>query len=64
MREINVTVTAEIDPRDIRIGCSTASDYCTVDLKCDKCPFDQGSRSLDEILYMYTVMIAKEASHE
>lgn len=63
MQEIKVTVNAKIDPKDISINCSTASAYCTNDLHCDDCPFNDGSRSLDEILYMYTIMRAAEVNN-
>lgn len=64
MQEIKVTVSTEIDPKDITIDCSTASAYCVTDLSCFDCPFSQGSRSLAEIIHMYMVLIAKEARHD
>jgi hypothetical protein len=64
MREIKVTVSAEIDPNDIRIECRTASAYCVRDLQCEECPFNNVSRSLSEIIYMYTVLRASEVNAE
>ena len=63
MKEIKVTVSTEIDPKDISIDCSTASEYCPSDLKCEDCPFDQGSSSLDEIICWYTAMLAAKVKN-
>ena len=63
MREIAVKVNALIDPKDVSIACRTASAYCCDALKCEDCPFNDGSRSLDEIIYVYTVMRAAEVNN-
>jgi hypothetical protein len=64
MREIKVTVPVEIDLEDIRIGCSAASSYCFRALQCEDCPFRTSSHSVDEIICMYTDLLAKEVNSE